>query len=55
MTHNLNTKDCHVSVHRNSGSFDEVGCDIEHTTVNTCTIRFASAPSSNLFRVTVLG
>ncbi len=55
VTHNLNTRDLHVSVHRNSGSFDEVGCDVEHTTVNTVTIRFAAAPSSNLFRVTVLG
>lgn len=55
ITHNLNTRDVHVSVHRNSGSFDEVNTDVEHTTVNTVTIRFASAPSSNEYRATVIG
>lgn len=55
ITHNLNTRDCLVSIHRNSGLFDEVGCDVEKTTVNSVTVRFAAAPSSNQFRVTVIG
>lgn len=55
VTHNLNTQDVTVSVYRNSASFDEVGVDIEHTSVNTITLRFAAAPSLNQFRVVVHG
>ena len=49
VTHNLNTRDVVVSVYRNSGNFDEVGCDIEHTSVNSATIKFAAAPTANQF------
>ncbi|MGQ0622671.1 MAG: hypothetical protein ACT4QA_22655 [Panacagrimonas sp.] len=55
LTHNLGTQDVHVTVYRNSGAFDAVGCDRENTTTNTCIVRFASAPTSNQFRAVVLG
>lgn len=55
VTHNLNTRGVVVSVYRNSGNYDEVGCDVEHTTVNTLTIKFAAAPSANQFAVAVIG
>lgn len=56
ITHNLNTRDVFVSVYRNSGSYEQVFVDVvEHTTVNTVTIRFATAPSSNAFRVVIIG
>lgn len=55
VTHNLNTLDVHVTTYRNSGSYDEVGVDVEHTSVNSVTIRFAVAPASNAFRVVVQG
>jgi hypothetical protein len=55
ITHNLNTRDVHVSVFRTSGAFDEVLVDKEATTVNSVTIRFATAPALNAFRVVVLG
>lgn len=55
ITHNLNTLDCEVTVYRNSGSGDEIMCDVNHATVNTVTLIFASAPSSNQFRVVVIG
>lgn len=55
VTHNLNTRDVHVAIYRNSGAYDQVNVDIEHTTVNTVTIRFASAPATNAFRVVVMG
>ena len=55
VTHNLGTRDVHVAVFRNSGAFDEVGCDVEHTTTNTITLRFASAPASNAYRCVVVG
>lgn len=55
VTHNLNTRDLVGNVYRNSGAFDVVLCDIEYTTVNTATVRFAAAPSSNQFRAAFLG
>lgn len=55
VTHNLGTRDVTVAIYRNSGANDEVLCDVEHTTTNSLTLRFASAPSSNLYRVVVLG
>lgn len=55
ITHNLGTRDVVVSVARNSGAYDEVSCDVEHTTTNSVTLRFAAAPSSNQFRCVVLG
>lgn len=55
VTHNLGTRDVTVAVYRNSGAYDEVVCDIEHTTINTLTLRFASAPAANAFRVVVIG
>jgi hypothetical protein len=55
ITHSLNSLDVHVAVYRNSGVGDEVGCDVEHATTNTVTLRFASAPTSNQFRVVVVG
>jgi hypothetical protein len=55
VTHNLNTRDLAVSVYRNSGNFDQVGCDIEHTSVNSVTIKFAAAPTANQFAVCVIG
>jgi len=55
ITHNLATRDITVAIYSNSGSYDEIECDVEHTTINTVTLVFATAPTSNQFRVVVLG
>jgi hypothetical protein len=55
ITHNLNTRDVIVSLYENSGTYAEVICDVEHTTVNTVTLRFSVAPTSNQYRVAVQG
>lgn len=55
ITHNLNTQDVEVSVFLASGTFAEVECDVEHTSVNTITLRTAVAPTSNQYRVVVHG
>ena len=55
ITHNLATRDITVAIYSNSGSYDEIECDVEHTTINTVTLVFATAPSSNQFRAVVLG
>lgn len=55
ITHNLNTRDVTAQVYLNSGTYEEVDVDIEHTSVNTITLRFASAPSASAYRVVVQG
>jgi len=44
-----------VTVYRNASTYDEVSCDIEHTTTNSVTLIFNTAPTSNQYRVVVLG
>lgn len=55
VTHSLANQWCTVQVFRNSGSFDQVECDIELTSANTVTLRFASAPSAAQYRVVITG
>jgi hypothetical protein len=52
-THNLNTRDVIVNVY-DASTYAEIGCDIVRTTVNTITLSFAVAPTTNQFRVVVL-
>lgn len=54
ITHNLNTRDVLVAVYSNS-SFDEILCDVVRTSTTVATIVFASAPTTNQFRVVVFG
>ena len=55
ITHNLGTRDCVVQVIRASSPWDVVECDIEMTSTNTITLRFASAPAAGEYRVVVTG
>lgn len=55
ITHNLGNQWCTVQVFRNSGSFDQIECDIELTSTNTATLRFAVAPTSAQYRVVITG
>lgn len=55
ITHNFNTRGVMVSVYTDSGSYDEVQCDVEKTDANTVTLRFATAPTSNQYAVAVIG
>lgn len=55
VTHGFGTRDVHVAVYALTGSYGEIIVDIEHTDANTVTIRFASAPASNAYRVVVMG
>lgn len=55
VTHNFGTRGNIAVVYRNSGNYDEIGCDVEHTTTNTTTFRFNAAPSLNQFAYTIIG
>ena len=55
ITHNLGTRDVTVSVARATTPWDQVECDIEMTSTNTITLRFAVAPSAGQYRITVIG
>ena len=54
VTHNLASRDVHVTVY-NASNYEEVITDVAHTTTNTLTIVFATAPSSDSYRVVVIG
>lgn len=55
LTHNLNTRAVLVSVYTNSGAYEEVMCDVEKTSVNTVTLRFATAPTAAQYAVAIIG
>lgn len=53
--HVLGTKDVIVQVFQNAADYGQVEVDVEHTHVDYVTIKLASAPSLNEFRVVVTG
>lgn len=55
ITHSLGSRDVLVSVHRSTTPWDEIICDVEKTSTSTITLRFAVAPTTNEYRVTVVG
>lgn len=55
ISHNFASRDCHVSVYRASTPWDDIMCDVERSDTNTVNLKFAVAPTSNQFRVVVLG
>jgi hypothetical protein len=54
VTHSLGTRDISVTIYDNSTKA-EVFADVIHNTDSVVTISFASAPSSNEFRIVVIG
>lgn len=54
LTHNFNTRDVTVAVYRNSGNYDEVAVEVRHA-LDSVTLVFAAAPTTNQFRVVVIG
>jgi hypothetical protein len=55
LMHNLGTKDVTVQIFENNSSYAQVEADVEHTDVNYVRINFASAPTSNEYRVVIVG
>ena len=54
VTHSFGTRDVTVNVYDNA-SFDTVECDVVRTDTNTVTVSFATAPTTNAYRVVVVG
>lgn len=55
VTHNLNTRDLHVSVYNNSGNYDDVEVEVRRPSVNSVEIRTSAAPGSNSLQVVIIG
>ena len=55
VTHNLGTDDVTVNVFETAGSKALVETDVERTSANTITLKFASAPASGAYRVVITG
>ncbi|AZU97632.1 hypothetical protein PGDDIFCJ_00002 [Thermus phage YS40_Isch] len=55
ITHNLNTRDIHVSVYNNSGNYDDVEVEVRRPSVNSIEIRTSSPPGNNALRVVIIG
>jgi hypothetical protein len=54
LTHNFNTRDVAITVYDNS-TYAEVFADATHSTADTVTIAFAVAPTTNQYRVVIVG
>jgi len=55
LNHGYNTNDVMVTVYRTATPFDTVEVDVERTTVNSVTVRFAVAPAANEYTILVSG
>jgi hypothetical protein len=54
ISHNLATRDVEVQVYDNS-TYDTVECDVTRTDANTVTVSFTVAPTTNAYRVVIIG
>ena len=54
VNHNLGTRDVQVQVYDNA-SYDTVECDVVRTNSNTVTVSFTVAPTTDAYRVVVIG
>lgn len=54
LTHSFNTRDITVTVFDNA-TFAEVFTDVAHSTADTTTVAFAVAPTTNQYRVVIIG
>jgi hypothetical protein len=55
VTHNLGTRGVMVSVYNAASAYEEVVVDVEKTSTNTITVKFAEAPANNAYVVAVVG
>ena len=54
-THNLGSRDVSVQIYQTATPYAQVEADVERTSENTTTIKFAVAPSDGEYRVVIVG
>jgi hypothetical protein len=55
ITHNFGTRGVLVSVYNAAANYEEVVVDVEKSTTNTVTVKFAEAPTTDSYVVAVIG
>ena len=55
VTHNFNTRAVRANIYLATTPYNEVQCDVNHTTVNSIDFIFATAPTSNQYSVVIMG
>jgi hypothetical protein len=55
VTHNFGYQTVMVTVFRTASPYDEVDCDVEHTSPTQATVRFAVAPAAAEYTIVVMG
>lgn len=53
--HNLGTQDYTIQIYESASPFSQIEADVTHTSNSVATVSFASPPSSNQYRVVVIG
>jgi hypothetical protein len=53
VTHNLGTRDLHVSLWKTVAPYDELWCDVFADTINSIQLKFTTAPATDQFRVCI--
>ena len=53
VTHNLGTRDVICAIYATGSPYGEVGVKIDHTSTNTVTAHFATAPASGAYRIVI--
>jgi hypothetical protein len=54
-THNLGTRDVTVQVFATGSPYNQVECDVDHTSTSVVTLTFATAPTAGQYRVVITG
>ena len=55
ITHSRGTRAVAVVVYRTTGNFDEIECEVQHTSTSVVTLLFDVAPTTNQYHVVVIG
>lgn len=55
ITHNLNSRDLNVSIREAASPYALVFTDVEFTSLSTLTVKFAIAPTSSQYVITIIG
>lgn len=55
ITHNFTTRDVNVQIYQASTPYAQIEADVEHSTTSAVTVSFAVAPTTNEYRVVVVG